>query len=68
MQIIRGSLHVLDIGAGNFHVVFASEIGTGSHAVSGRSGVEHFISKTLRCDPQAVTAEITAQNYATYFA
>jgi len=61
------SLHVLDLGEENFHVVFASEVGTGSHLISGRNGVEHFISKTLRCDPQTVTAEITAHNYATYF-
>jgi hypothetical protein len=65
---IRGSLHVLGIGSGNFHVIFASEIGTGSHVVSGRSGVEHFISKTLRCDAGAVKAEIAAEDYATYFA
>lgn len=66
--MIRGSLHVLNIGAENSLVVFASESGTGSHLVSGRSGVEHFISKTLRCDPKAVTAEITAEAYETYFA
>jgi hypothetical protein len=33
--MIRGSLHVLDTGAENFYVIFASEVGTGSHLVSG---------------------------------
>jgi hypothetical protein len=65
---IVGSLRVLDIGADNFHVIFASEVGTGSRPVSGKKGVEHFISKTLRCDPKTVKAEITEQDYATYFA
>jgi hypothetical protein len=40
--MIRGSLHVLDTGAENFYVIFASEVGTGSHLVSGGAGVEHF--------------------------
>ena len=58
----------MGIGADNFLVIFASEVGTGSHPVSGQNGVEHFISKTLRCDPKTVGVEITAQDYASYFA
>ena len=42
-----GTIHALDTGREDIRIVFASEQGTGSHAVSGWTGVVHFIQKTL---------------------
>jgi hypothetical protein len=75
--MIEGVIHVLDVGEGNFMVVFTSLEAPGRHLVSSVGAAHHFISSTLSCDlkledtdslrTKGIKVRISTDHYRDYF-